>query len=174
MQIYVMRIYSIIYLTLTNFTFIATRLTFKRWFSGLSCPWWDPPPIPGPGASPIRRERKISQLYNVARAKLLRYNFILITELLQDPAYTAAIERYFGVPGVTKKKYNPLCELESKHANERIPLLEETEPIQKLMQQNVRDVHLYHELKHCLEKGNYDFPALDPNCFDTNETYQVN
>ena len=35
----------------------------------------------------------------VARAKMLRYNLVVITELLDDPAYAAALERLLGVPG---------------------------------------------------------------------------
>ena len=101
----------------------------------------------------------------------MRYNFIVVTELLQDPVYAAAVERFFGVPSVEDKRYHPQCEFESIYANERIPLIEEKGPIQKLMQQNGRDVHLYHELKNCL--GNYDFPTWDPNRFDTNKTIQV-
>mmetsp|Transcript_18281 Transcript_18281/g.44034 ORF Transcript_18281/g.44034 Transcript_18281/m.44034 type:complete len:490 (-) Transcript_18281:61-1530(-) len=148
---------------------------YIQWFSGLSCPWWDPPPNPGPGASPIRRERKIASLYKVAREKLLRYNFILITEMLRDPTYVASVERFFGVPGVvSENKHLTRCERESQYANERIPLIVDTEAKNELMRLNVRDIHLYFELKGCLDRGDYNIPMWDPDRFETNKTIQVN
>ena len=114
-------------------------------------------------------------MYKVAREKLLRYNFILITEMLRDPTYAASVERFFGVPGVvSENKYLTRCERESQYANERIPLIVDTEAKNELMRLNVRDIHLYFELKGCLDRGDYNIPMWDPDRFETNKTIQVN
>mmetsp|Transcript_13910 Transcript_13910/g.30325 ORF Transcript_13910/g.30325 Transcript_13910/m.30325 type:complete len:746 (+) Transcript_13910:15-2252(+) len=147
---------------------------YSQWFSGLSCPWWDPPENPELGERPIRRETPMTQQYEVAKAKLLRYNFIVISEMLQRPTYAAAVERFFGVPGVTERRNHPWCEVESHYSNERIPLVIQNETLNKLTILNKIDIGLYHEIKDCLDEEDYDFPAWDPNRFAKNETMQLN
>eukprot|EP00579_Thalassiosira_antarctica_P005177 CAMPEP_0201889630 /NCGR_PEP_ID=MMETSP0902-20130614/30453_1 /ASSEMBLY_ACC=CAM_ASM_000551 /TAXON_ID=420261 /ORGANISM="Thalassiosira antarctica, Strain CCMP982" /LENGTH=144 /DNA_ID=CAMNT_0048420267 /DNA_START=884 /DNA_END=1314 /DNA_ORIENTATION=+ len=114
--------------------------------------------------------------YEVAKTKLQRYNFIVITEMLRDPAYVDAVERLFGVPGVGERVVSPWCEVESHYANERVPLVIQNETLTNLTHLNKIDIGLYHEMKDCLDKGEggYDFPAWDPNRFETNETIRVN
>ena len=116
----------------------------------------------------------MDQQYEVAKAKLLRYNFIVIQEKLRDPEYAAAVERFFGVPGVANRNHHPWCEVESHFANERYPLVIKNETLETLTHLNKYDIDLYHEMTDCLDEGEYNFPALDPNRFEMNETIQMN
>ena len=116
----------------------------------------------------------MARQYKVAKAKLLRYNFIVIQEKLQDPEYAAAVERFFGVPGVADRKYHPWCEVHSHFANNRFPLEIKNETLETLTHLNKYDVDLYHEMTDCLDEGEYNFPAWDPSRFETNKTIQMN
>ncbi|KAL9187203.1 hypothetical protein ACHAXT_010923 [Thalassiosira profunda] len=132
-----------------------------QWLAGCSCPWWDPPKHPEREGRPIRREVPIAQQHAVARAKLQRYNFIVVTEKLNDPEYVAAVERFFGVPGVNRRANHPWCEANSHYANEKIPLEIRNETIQRLTLLNEEDIRLYNEFASCLDGGEYDFPSFD-------------
>ena len=113
----------------------------------------------------------MTEQYTVAKKKLMRYNFIVITEFLQYPAYAAAVDRLFGVPGVGKREHSPWCETESHRANKKVPLVISNETLTNLTRLNKIDIRLYHELRDCLdEKGDFDFPVWDPSRFETNET----
>lgn len=115
--------------------------------------------------------------YEVARARLLRYNFVVITEMLRSPGYVAAMERFFGVPGAADRSAHPWCEAESHYVNERIPLVVRNETRGNLARLNEADIGLYGEMRDCLdteEGGEYDFPEWDPGRFERNETIQLN
>jgi len=136
---------------------------YSQWFSG-SCPT---------KANP--EEVPMTQQYSIAKNKLLRYNMIVITEMLQHANYVDAVERFFGVPGlIPKRDVHPWCEVESHYANERVPLVIQNETLDTLTELNEIDIGLYHEIRDCLDDGDmHDFPSWDDNRFETNETIQV-
>lgn len=136
---------------------------YCQWFSG-SCPTKDSP-----------QEVPMIQQYKVAKDKLLRYNFIVITELLHHPKYVDAVERFFGVPGlIPRREIHPWCEVESHYSNERVPLVIQNETLESLTQLNEIDIGLYHEIRDCIDdEETNDFPAWDENRFEMNETIQV-
>ena len=111
--------------------------------------------------------------YHAARKKLLRYNFIVITEYLKHSEYAAAIERLFDVPGVAETRFRPFCEVESHWVNDKIPLIIKPETAKNLTVLNQFDIRLYDEMKDCLSNDkDYDFPAWDATRFEMNETIQ--
>ena len=71
---------------------------YTQWISGLSCPQYN-----------ITTDVQ----YEVAHARLRRYNLIFVLEKLKDAKYVAAIEQFFGVTGVKKRK-PPYCEIASR------------------------------------------------------------
>ena len=92
---------------------------YSQWAAGLSCPWWEPsdtPPsaaeraVAGPQGYPKRKETPMAKQYDVAKAKLLRYNLIVITEWLKYPDYIASLERFFDTPNFKSKNNSPWCE----------------------------------------------------------------
>jgi len=126
---------------------------YTQWYSGLSCP---------------QRNTSTMEQYQVARARLLRYNIIIVLEMLGDPDYVAAVENFFGVPGVAKKRF-AACERLSRGANKMNPLFITNETIERLTKLNEVDIGLYKELTNCWggDKGkNYGFPKFDPARFD--------
>lgn len=143
---------------------------YSQWFSGLPCPQT-------PRARPRYTKQEVPMVdqRDIARTKLLRYNFIVITEMLEDPDYAAAAERFFGVAGIAKKDLLPWCERESHDSNERVPLVMKDETWNELKTLNGLDISLYQQLKYCLQEDakDYGFPAWDSNRFETNETIQV-
>ena len=143
---------------------------YSQWLSGLSCPWWDPPAHPELEERPIRRETSPAKLYKAARAKLLRYNFIVITDKLKYPGYAEAVERFFGTPGISKQENHPWCEVESHNANKAVPLVIQNETLKNLTRLNLHDIKLYNEMSACLDGGEYDFPKWNPDRFDANKT----
>lgn len=147
---------------------------YSQWFAGLSCPWWDAPEHPELEERPMRREVPMMDQYRVAKTKLLRYNFVAIIEKLSRPGYAEAVQRFFGVPGINSRSAHPWCEDESHIANKGIPLKIQPDTMDNLTALNRLDTRLYHEMKGCLDGGEYDFPAWDPNRFERNETNQVN
>lgn len=136
---------------------------YSQWFSGLSCPDTD-------------RYRPLQEQYEVAKAKLLRYNFIVVIEKLSDREYSTAIERFFGVPGVAQRDVHPWCEVEAQYTNKKIPVPYRNETLQKLTALNKVDIGLYHEMTDCLdgEDGNVnDFPPFDVTRFQGDETLRL-
>ena len=127
---------------------------YTQWFSGLSCPQMNIP---------------TTEQYEVARARLSQYNMIIVLEWLKDPAYAKAVEDFFGVPGVTKKRM-AFCERTSRQANRIVPLVIKNETIDKLTNLNEVDIGLYKELTDCDNK--YEFPEWNPDRFD-NATFKV-
>ena len=125
---------------------------YTQWFSGLSCPSWNIP---------------IIQQYKVARSRVLRYNFIMVIEKLRDPNYVLALERFFGVIGLSQIKH-PYCEKESHQANEKNPLVIRNDTRERLTKLNELDIKLYRELSWCLNNGKYNFPKWDPTRFALN------
>mmetsp|Transcript_2886 Transcript_2886/g.5851 ORF Transcript_2886/g.5851 Transcript_2886/m.5851 type:complete len:367 (-) Transcript_2886:246-1346(-) len=107
---------------------------YTQWYSGLSCPEWNIPFI---------------QQYQVARKRVFRYNMIIVMEMLKDPKYVQAIEKFFGVAGVTIRKM-PYCEKESHEANRLIPLVVSDEYRENMTSLNQLDIKLYHQLTDCL------------------------
>jgi len=81
---------------------------------------------------------KVSQIeqYNAAMKKLLRYNFVVITVMLDIPEYAEAVERFFGVPGVAGRGRGPYCETESHRANKNVPLVIHNETLKNLTRLN--------------------------------------
>lgn len=147
---------------------------YSQWFAG-SCPEWDTPEHPGgPGRMPILREMPMVEQYNIARAKMLKYNLIVVTEMLKHPNYVAAIERYFGVPGVNDRTAHPWCEDESHYYNSQVPLVIRNETVNKLTALNKIDIGLYHEFSDCLKyEGVNNIPAWDDNRFMANESIRI-
>ena len=113
---------------------------FIQWFAG-KCPV-DNKPWP--------------QQYDIAKEKLSRYNIIIALEKLKDPKYVAALENYFGVPGITQKK-SSLCEPEADRANRDNLLTVPNETLTTLKDLNALDT-TYKSLTDCLENGKYNFP----------------
>ena len=52
----------------------------------------------------------MAKQYDVAKAKLLRYNLIVITEWLKYPDYIASLERFFDTPNFKSNNNSPWCE----------------------------------------------------------------
>jgi len=121
---------------------------YVQWFSGV-CP---------------EMGMKLDQQYQMARAKVLKYNFVAVIEKLKDPRYVEAVENYFGVAGLTKRG-TPYCQKKSHKANEKFPLTVSSDTRQKLTKLNEVDSALYHDLSDCLDSGMYNFPKWDPNRF---------
>lgn len=122
---------------------------YTQWFSGLSCPQHDIP---------------VTEQYQIASAKLLRYNFIIILDMLGDPDYAKAVENFFGVPGVTAKR-GAACQRKSRQANKMVPLVIKNETMERLIDLNKVDIGLYKELTDCLDRdedNNYGFPKFKP------------
>jgi len=141
---------------------------YLQWIAGLSCPLLNPPEEPGERIVPLTEQ------FHVAKAKLLRYNFIAISEMLQNEEYVAAVERFFGVPGISQRTYSPWCEAESHYTNKLYPLVIEPEVLNNLTMRNRLDIRLYNDIKNCLdETTEFRFPAWRGNRFDTNETIQI-
>mmetsp|Transcript_8228 Transcript_8228/g.17540 ORF Transcript_8228/g.17540 Transcript_8228/m.17540 type:complete len:426 (+) Transcript_8228:32-1309(+) len=127
---------------------------YSQWFSGLACPTWN---------------ISAMEQYAVAKARVLRFNMIVVIEKLRDPNYVQAVERFFGVPGLTEKGI-PYCERASKLANTKFPFVVRNETRESLTRLNEIDIQLYHELSDCLnEEGSYNnFPEWDGNRFALN------
>ena len=134
---------------------------YLQWFAGaISCPENDIP---------------IDEQYQLVLTKLLRYNFIIILEWLQDPEYVLAVEKFFGVPGITEKK-SAFCERSSHYANKMIPLSINNRTLDRLTELNEVDINLYQELTNCSggdDEHKYNFPILDSNRFDNTSSIQV-
>ncbi|KAL3790935.1 hypothetical protein HJC23_004917 [Cyclotella cryptica] len=118
---------------------------YTQWISGLSCPQYN-----------ISTEVQ----YEVANARLRRYNFIVILERLADERYASAIEQFFGVPGVTNRR-SAFCERSSRKANKMNPLVVTNETRQILERLNEVDLRLYNEISDCGVEE-YEFGRLDP------------
>lgn len=126
---------------------------YTQWFSGLSCPQFN---------------ISTTEQYQVSNANLHRYNFIVVLEMLSDPKYVEAVEKFFGVPGVTEK-HAAFCEMSSHRANKMNPLVIKNETMEKLIDLNEADIGLYKGLADCLdiEDGqSYQFPEFDPSRFE--------
>lgn len=93
--------------------------------------------------------------YEVANARLRRYNFVVILEKLKDPGYVNAMEQFFGVKGVTKKR-GAFCEKASHNANTLNPINITNETRHELAKLNQVDLRLYNDLMDCGEKS-HDF-----------------
>lgn len=121
---------------------------YVQWFSGV-CPELGIP---------------LKEKYQMARAKVLKYNFVAVIEKLKDHRYVEAVEKYFGVTGLTNRG-RPYCERESHKANEKFPLTVPSDTRRRLAKLNEVDSALYHELSDCLDSGLYNFPKWDSNRF---------
>lgn len=94
--------------------------------------------------------------------------------MLRHPEYAAAVERFFGVPGVAERGNHPFCEEESHYSNERVPLVIQNETLKNLTNLNEIDIGLYHEMRDCFNESYYEMPAWDPDRFETDKTIQLN
>mmetsp|Transcript_12432 Transcript_12432/g.27172 ORF Transcript_12432/g.27172 Transcript_12432/m.27172 type:complete len:444 (-) Transcript_12432:911-2242(-) len=130
---------------------------YTQWFTGLSCPAFN-----------ITTEVQ----YEVAKSRLLRYNFVVILEKLHDPEYAAAVERYFGVKGVLQTR-SAFCERVSHNANILNPLHIKNDTLARLKQLNEVDSRLYNEMSECLDSGDYNFGTIDPTRISPDPTIQV-
>lgn len=90
----------------------------------------------------------------MAHARLRRYNFIIILEKLKDKNYAKAIEKFFGVDGVTKKR-SAFCERASQRANLLHPANITKETRQELANLNELDLRLYNNLSDCGNEYNF-------------------
>ncbi|KAL7463133.1 hypothetical protein ACHAXS_003519 [Conticribra weissflogii] len=127
---------------------------YSQWFSGLSCPTWNVSPM---------------DQYAVAKARVLRFNMIVVIEKLRDPKYVEAVEQFFGVSGITAKGV-PYCERESHAANAMYPVVIKNETRESLGRLNEIDIRLYHELSDCLNEDVVynNFPKWDGERFALN------
>ncbi|KAL3816243.1 hypothetical protein ACHAXA_002189 [Cyclostephanos tholiformis] len=159
---------------------------YAQWFSGLSCPDLDDGRRKNRSKSGARRRRSnvttgkrnggvvpMTRQYEVARAKLFRYNLIVINEMLKHPEYVNAIDRFFGVPGVGNRDVHPWCEVETAYTNKRVPLVVRNETIDRLTKLNEIDVGLYREMTDCSAQGAHDFLSFDATRFESNATLQL-
>ena len=126
---------------------------YIQWFSG-ACP---------------EHHTTISQQYQAAMVKLLRYNFIVVLEKMNDPDYVSAVEKLFGVPGFDGH-HSAYCERASRTANNMVPLVIKNDTIENLIELNEVDIRLYNELTDCLDNEvngtRYNFPVFDADRFD--------
>ena len=127
---------------------------YTQWFSGLSCSEWNIP---------------LEKQYQVAKARVQRYNMIIVIEKLRDPEYMKAVEEFFGVPGLGKRG-TPYCERQSHKANAKYPLIVRNETRANLRRLNEVDIQLYHEMTDCLGSmgGQYNFPKWNSGRFVLN------
>lgn len=112
---------------------------YVQWIGGLSCPQYDIP---------------MNAQYEVANARLRRYNFIVILEKLKESAYINAVEQFFGVKGVARKR-GAFCEKASHAANALNPFNITNETLQKLTNLNEFDLRLYNDMSDCGEEYNF-------------------
>ncbi len=143
---------------------------YIQWIAGQSCPLLNPPEESRLKANTIV---PFTQQFYVAKEKLLRYNFIVISEMLQNEEYAAAVERFFGVPGVAQKRFSPWCEAEAHYTNKMYPLVIEPDMLNKLAFRNRLDINLYNEFKQCLNETDFRFPSWTGNRFEMNKTIQL-
>jgi hypothetical protein len=161
---------------------------YSQWFSGLSCPL-----VLSPTKTPTTTttndddddddddDRSMEQQYTIAKSKLLRYNFIVLIEQLSNPTYVNAVERFFGVPGVSNRDVHPWCEVEAQYTNKKIPVPYNKETIDALTELNAVDIQLYNEMTNCLLQGDDEkkkkivtkFPSFDSTRFSINTTLQI-
>ena len=142
-------------------------------FAGLSCSLVKPPKMLGTEVERSNELVPIAEQYHIARAKLRRYNFVVISEMLRHPKYVEAVERFFGVPGVAQRKYSPWCAAESHYTNEMFPLVIKPDTLNKLKARNRLDIQLYKEFNDCLANSDFDFPSWKGHRFETNTTIQL-
>ena len=125
---------------------------YTQWFSG-ACP---------------EHNTTISQQYHSAMVKLLRYNFIVILEWMNDPEYVSAVEKFFGIPGFDNRRA-AYCERASHIANSIVPLIIRNDTVENLIGLNEVDIGLYNELTNCLERDadgkRYNFPVFNAEKF---------
>lgn len=129
---------------------------FIQWFSGV-CP---------------KDSISWTRQYEIAAEKLHRYNFILVLEKTKDPKYISAVETFFGVPGLKKKKAS-VCEPEADKANKKIPLVIKNETMANLRDLNNLDIILYEKITECLGDGSYNFPSWNPVRFYSNSSIRI-
>ncbi len=126
---------------------------YTQWFSG-ACP---------------EHNTTIYQQYQAAIVKLLRYNFIVILEWMNDPEYVSAVEKFFDVPGFDKRRA-AYCERASHIANSIVPLVIRNDIVENLIGLNEVDIGLYNELTDCLDRDvdgkQYNFPVFNADRFD--------
>lgn len=131
---------------------------YTQWFAGsLACP--------ASNASTLDQ-------YQVAKERLLRYNFVVIVEKLNDRKYVDAVERFFGVRGANTAAL-AYCQKSSMMANAMVPLHFENETLEQLRRLNQVDINLYREISDCLESGHNALPKWDPSRFDVGASMQV-
>lgn len=131
---------------------------YIQWYSSLSCPGWEIP---------------IDTQVEKAKAVLHRFNLIIILEKLNDPKYVAAVESFFGVPGLTETK-SAWCEKESHQVNTKFPLQIKNSTLKRLSDQNSLDIDLYNGISGCLSGGMYEhFPKWDGDRFQSNDTLRL-
>ena len=94
---------------------------------------------------------------------------VIVLENLSDPVYARAVEDFFGMPGVTKRR-GAFCERSSRKANEMVPLKIKRNTMKNLKDLNKVDTGLYKELTDCLDgeglDNSYDIPKWDTSRFD--------
>ncbi len=115
----------------------------------------------------------MTKQYEVAMAKLYRYNLIVVNEMLKYPEYVNAIDRFFGVPGVGDRDVHPWGEVETAYTNKRVPLVVKNETIDRLTRLNEIDIGLYRKMTDCLDEKTHDFPTFDATRFESNATLQL-
>ena len=130
---------------------------YMQWFSKLSCPSWNVP---------------ISIQVEKARAVLHRFNIVIVLEKLRDPTYVSAVEKFFGVPGITETR-SAWCERESHFVNSKFPLQVKNSTLQLLSKYNEIDIALYNNISACLADGVYDFPKWDGDRFVSDDASRV-
>jgi len=84
---------------------------------------------------------------SVAREKLRKFDFIIITERLKDHSYTRAIEDIFGVPGFYRTNVN--CGKIMKKLNDRYPPSIDSKIWDEVKVMNELDIKLYKEFTTC-------------------------
>lgn len=126
---------------------------YTQWYSGV-CP---------ESQSGITLE----QQHQMAKARVSKFNLIVVMERLNDPHYIEAIENMFGVRGLTRKGH-PYCEAPSHKANEETPLIVSQRTRERLRSLNHLDTDIYDSLTGCLDdsRGRYHFPKFDQDRFD--------
>lgn len=98
--------------------------------------------------------------YRTAMEKLMQYHLIVVTERMQDNAYTTRLARMLNVHSRHFRTTSPWCAKESTYWNEKHPAVIQNETLKRLEKMNQMDMRLYNDITNC-PNGRINFPRFD-------------
>lgn len=97
----------------------------------------------------------------------------MVIEKLTDPNYVQAVENFFNLTGVARRK-SAYCEPQSHNLNKKFPLVIQNTTRDKLVDLNEIDNKLYAEMSGCLDSlAKFDFIPWDESRFSTTHTQRM-